>query len=186
MPLAESLWTMGRVGERKEEEKRAERILWPKEVRTHTHLYLSMHDTTTITSVMYEVSNEETKVRAANKYGYQCYGQYSYQGMLFPTNIIPPLPPLIGRIPRIIATIGRQTVLSTEENDNERFMKLTMIEGGKICLDLIFCLTPFNAIYSQFSLFPFCLSVLDCSLEICPGALPKLSVARNASTKGTV
>lgn len=77
-------------------------------------------------------------------------------------------------------------VLSTEENDNERFMKLTMIEGGKIFLDLIFCLTPFNAIYSQFSLFPFCLSVLDCSLEICPGAVPKLSVARNASTKGTV
>lgn len=185
--MAESLWTMGRVGERKEEEKRAERILWPKEVRTHTHTPLSIHaryNNDSIRNVW--SSNEETKVRAANKYGYQCYGQYSYQGMLFPTNIIPPLPPLIGRIPRIIATIGRQTVLSTEENDNERFMKLTMIEGGKICLDLIFCLTPFNAIYSQFSLFPFCLSVLDCSLEICPGALPKLSVARNASTKGTV
>lgn len=52
---------------RKEEEKRAERVLWPKEVRAHAHLYLSMHDTTTVASVMYEVRTKKRRfVRRIN------------------------------------------------------------------------------------------------------------------------
>lgn len=40
-----------------------------------------------------------------------------------------------------------------------------MIESGKTFLDGIL-FNAFNAVYSQFSLFPFCLSVFDCSHEI--------------------
>lgn len=78
--------------------------------------------------------------------------------------------PFIGRIPRIIAS-DKQTTLLTGyrggeggSNNNERFMKL-MVEDGKTFLDRIL-FKAFNAVYSQFSLFPFCLSVFDRSHEI--------------------
>lgn len=58
----------------------------------------------------------------------------------------------------------RQRRGGKRSDNNERFMRL-MIESGKTFLDGIL-FNAFNAVYSQFSLFPFCLSVFDCSHEI--------------------
>lgn len=171
---------------RKEEEKRAERVLWPKEVRAHAHLYLSMHDTTTVASVMYEVRTKKRRfVRRINT-GINVTDNIPTKECSFqPTYSLPYWQDTKNyrddRATNSFVDDGGKRIGRTI---TKRFMKLTWW-SRMIFLDLIFCLTPFNAIYSQFSLFPFCLSVLDCSLEISRCTSKIIRPARNASTKGT-
>lgn len=137
LPLVKSLrWPTGGAGCSFGEEKRAERILWPKEVpiRVHTLSYPDARYSNSILNVRGSNEGSEGFVRRINT-GINVMGDILpspppsacpyLQEILLSTNLVPPF---IGRIPRIIAG-DKQTALLTGyrgngSDNNERFMKL--------------------------------------------------------------